>query len=202
MAISNATIAAGAQTRWGGGAAGSVASQGGNITMVNVSSVSLTSNWMGFFGNVIGSIVLGNNLLSMYNWTWTPAGGGEVCVAQDPTFDFSAANSTTAAAINSAWGFGSASDNATNTFDQSACNLSFSQTTVNGTASARLKSYSTFTACAISRGVASNRTDFAYCAGINTAGVNYLNQSTHYELMVPSMAGNATDPYYFFAELN
>jgi len=202
LAISNASITAGSQTRWNGGAAGFVTSEGGNITMVNISSVSLTGNWMGFFGNVVGSIVLGNNLLSMYNWTWNPTGGGEVCVAQDSSFDFSSSNSTTADAINSAWGFGTASDNATNTFDQSTCNLSFSQKVVNNTASARLKSSSTFTACAISRGAATNKTDFAYCAGINTAGRNYLNQSTHYELLVPSMAGNTTDPYYFFAELN
>jgi len=205
LAISNASINGSSQTRWNGSLAGtnSVTSQAGNITRVNITTVGLTDNWMGFFGNVFGNIVLGDNQFSLYNWSWQPSNSSLVCVAQNSSFDFSYANSTNATAINNAWNFSGISDNALNTYNLPSCNLTLGQQQVSNTASAKHNPLSSFTTCAISRGAApSTSSDFAYCAGINNGGKNYLNQDVQYELLVPSKAGPAADPYYFFAELN
>jgi len=204
LAISNATINGSSQTRWNGSLVGdtSVTSQGGNITNVNITSVSLTGNWMGFFGNVFGSIILGTNQFSMYNWTWQPSSSSSVCVAQNSTFDFSSANSTNSTAINNAWNFSGKSDNATNTYNLPSCNLTLGSQQVSNTASAKHNPLSNFTTCAISRvSTPSIPDDFAYCAGIINGGMNYMGDSVQYELLVPSQAGPSTSPYYFFAEL-
>ena len=204
FAISNATINSSSQTRWNGSLAGitNVTSQGGNITNVTITSVSLTGNWMGFFGDVLGSIVLGSNQYSMYNWTWQPSNSSSVCVAQNSTFDFSSVNPTNSTAINNAWNFSGISDNALSTYSLPSCNLTFGQQQVSNTASAKHNPLSSFTTCAISRvSTPSVRDDFAYCAGISDVGRNYRNDPVQYELLVPSKAGSTADPYYFFAEL-
>jgi hypothetical protein len=50
-------------------AGGNVSAQAGNVSEFNFQATSITSTWQGYFGNVTGSIVLGNSQNNtFYNW--------------------------------------------------------------------------------------------------------------------------------------
>jgi len=209
MAISNASVSDVTRlTRWGGDAtAGSIATEGGNITSANVAANTLTDRWAGFFGNVTGNIYLtdasGGTTGYLFMWT-ANSPTGYVCVSENNNFPFGSAENTTAVDINGAWSFGAATDNATNTFTTSTCDITFYNPykSITGTANAKNATNSAFETCAIDHTTASAETDFAFCTAINQSGKNYLNDSADYELIVPTTVGNATETYYFYAELN
>ncbi|MEM4166114.1 MAG: hypothetical protein QW255_02010 [Candidatus Bilamarchaeaceae archaeon] len=209
MAISNATATRDADlARWGGEtSAGSITTEGGNISQVNVSAGTLTDRWAGFFGPVDGYIYLtdAGNATTSYLFRWTAsAPSGWICVSTNNNFPFASAEGTTAAAINSAWNFGSATDNATNTFTLSTCDITFynPSNSISDTATADHAGSSTFETCAIVRTGGTGETDFAFCSAINQAGTNYAGVAADYELIVPTTLGSETETYYFYAELN
>ncbi|MEM4208368.1 MAG: hypothetical protein QW153_02165 [Candidatus Bilamarchaeaceae archaeon] len=208
MAISNATATRDADlARWGGEtSAGSITTEGGNISQVSVSAGTLTDRWAGFFGPVDGYIYLtdADNGINSFLFSWTAsAPSGWVCVSTNNNFPFASAVNTTAAAINSAWNFTSATDNATNTFTLSTCNITFYNPSnfISYTATADHAGSSTFETCAINSG-GTDRADFAFCSAINQAGTNYAGVAADYELIVPTTPGSETETYYFYAELN
>ena len=49
-----------------------VATQGGNVTENNVSSIASTGNWQGFYGNITGSLRLGDGSAIFYDWSGVP----------------------------------------------------------------------------------------------------------------------------------
>ena len=213
MAISNASVSDVAPlTRWGGDAtAGSITTEGGNITSANVAANTLTDRWAGFFGNVTGAIYLTDNssvsggTINNYLFMWTVDSSttGYVCVSESDNFPFGSAVATTAGKINTAWNFSAATDNATNTFTTSTCDITFNNpyVEITGTVNAKNATNSAFETCAIDDG-GSDKPNFAFCTAINQSGVNYLNQDADYELIVPTRVGDATETYYFYAELN
>jgi len=188
--------------------------EGGNITALLLNSSSgLTDKWAGYFGNVT-SVVLyltdNNGGSSAYLFVWAAGGnpgdwkGGHVCASEDASFGWSSVSTTTAAAIDTAWGFGSAADNAANTFTASACDLDFvADPDVTGTIRADGDSgSSTFSTCAVDDG-GSAEGDFAFCVDeleSTTTGKNYLNKSANFEFIVPTTVGQ-TETYYFFVEV-
>jgi len=211
MAISNATVTDVAPlTRWGGDAtAGNITTEGGNITSANVAANTLTDRWAGFFGNVTGNIYLtgnsGNTTNYLFMWTVDSSTTGYVCVSENNNFPFGSATSATAAGIDGAWSFGAATDNATNTFTTSTCSITFNNPSVSisNTANAKNATNSAFETCAIDDGTADpQEANFAFCTAINQSGVNYLGDAANYELIVPTTVGDATETYYFYAELN
>lgn len=211
MAISGAAPTVVSETRWTGQVAGSDTTEGGNITEVNVSSVSLTDRWASYWGNVSGSVVLDDDGTgnAVYIWAVDPLNGGEICVSTNSSFAFAAATSATALQLDTAWAFGAATDNATNTYN-SQCGqpLNFTQADVPATtAAANMTQYgaSTFLSCAINDGVGTTKTNFAFCTNLQdvASGLNYNGLPANYELMVPTDdAPAATETYYFYLELN
>ena len=208
MAISNASVSGTPLDRWAGDTtAGNITTEGGNITSANVAANTLTDRWAGFFGNVTGNIYLTDNSggTTSYLFMWTAdSPTGYVCVSESNNFPFGNAEKTTAAEINSAWSFGTATDSATNTFTTSTCDITFNNpyVEITDTATAKNATNSAFETCAIDHTTASAETDFAFCTAINQTGRNYLNDSADYELIVPTTFGNVTETYYFYAELN
>jgi len=80
-----ATVTPGTPETWSGPSPGSTTAEGGNITEVNMSGVSQTIHWQGFWGQVSGSIALkdaSNN--TMYNWTVATV-SGNVYTSNDST---------------------------------------------------------------------------------------------------------------------
>jgi len=200
LAISGAAVTAGTQSRWSGNTSGNVTTEGGNITQVTISAATLTDRWAAFWGNVSGTIVLGNTTKSVYNWTVTTPSGGDVCVSTNGTMTFTTLSAATATGINTAFALGSAADNATNTFTNATCNISFVQGPVNNTANTTTTGG--FNTCAITSG-GTAKDNYAFCTALNSTGQNYVGQTVQYQLIVPTNNSvNATETYFFYLEIS
>jgi hypothetical protein len=203
FAISGATVGTEVERgKWSGNTSGSIATEGGNVSGVNVSAGTSTEKWASFYGDVVGSIVLADSAANqVYSWTWNTTSGGEVCVAQNSTFAFSSAEVTTAALVDNAFNFTAAdADSATNTLTE-ACNVTLDDVGSTVT-SVGVTLGSTFQTCAIDNG-GTTEDDLAFCVDINDSGVNYNSEGADYEVMVPTNNGvTDTEIYYFFIELN
>lgn len=191
------------KTRWEGQIAESHVTEGGNISHVNVSLDSLTEKWAAFFGNVSGGLELRDNVSTnnVYSWSWAATSGGEVCVSQAPAFVWANAEAAIRADIDTAWSFGSAADNAANTFTDADGTITFDQSGPVTTANVTLDSG--FITYVIGDGTETAEDDFAFCTEMDNAGTNYEGEPAHYEIMVPTSNGSTdTETYYFYAELN
>jgi len=88
-----ASVTVGSQETAPTQAAGTVITEGGNITPVNISAYQVTGKWAGFWGNVSGDIRLAdssNNIF--YKWTINDPTGGVVYACNGTVSDWSAAN--------------------------------------------------------------------------------------------------------------
>lgn len=202
FAISGATVGTEVERgRWTGNTSGSVTTEGGNVSGVNVSSASLTDRWASFYGNVTGSIVLTDSAATnnVYSWTWNTSDGGEVCLSDASGFDFTSAVAGDGAAIDTAYSWTTGSDLGDLTYTGAAGAITFSGVTAITTAdSVALEGSSSFDDV-----VVTDTTNLAYCTDIDNAGTNYNGEAAQYEVMVPtSDAVDATTTYYFFVELN
>ncbi len=208
MAISGASTTLVSDTRWTGYAAGNDTTQGGNISALNIAATALTSKWASYYGNVSGTIVLGNGSNNVYSWTWAQGTGGEVCVSTNNSFDFAAAVTATGANINTAWGFtANDADSGNNTYRSSNCNLNFTQAAVTNTGNVSLQGSSNFNSCVIRSGVIAAGTTglVAFCTTIqpSATGLNYLGVPANYEILVATNnTAGATETYFFYAELS
>lgn len=202
-AISGATPnISGTQSRWAGATAGSITTEGGNISAVNIASLSLTDRWTAFFGNVTGTIVLGNNTNTIFNWTFAAAAGGKICIATNASLGFTTPIAADPATVNTAFGLGTTADNATLTFSGTCASLSLSTGSVAAPAKITHKGFSTYLTCAITSDGATNKNTTSFCTSINGSGINYLNNAANYEIMAPTTPGTGTEAYYFYAELS
>ena len=203
LAISGATATqVGNQSRWTGGSSGSITTEGGNISATNVASTSLTDRWAAFFGNVSGSIVLGNDTVYVYQWTYDPTAGGEVCLSTNSALNFAG---TLAAAVpatlDTDFGLGTAADDAANTFQGSAGAMNFATSSVSGLPT--VATTGGFDTAAFTSGGTGAKSNYAFCTAINSAGKNYKNNDAQYQVIVPTTPGSATtESYYFYMEFN
>lgn len=215
MAISGAPITGVSSTRWSGNTTGSNFTQGGNITAINIGVSTLTGKWASYYGNVSGTLILGDGSNNVYSWTWASGTGGEVCVSTNSTFNFTGAhNMSNGTGIDTAWGFtGTDVDSGNNTYSayvgKQGCNLTFAQAVVYNTSNITLKGTSTFTNCAIGSNataiVAGQTHLLAFCTVIQplATGKDYKGQPANYEIMVATNNTlGATETYYFYAELS
>ncbi len=87
FAISGATVETEVERgKWAGNTSGSVTTEGGNVSGVNVSAGVSTEKWASYYGDVVGSIVLADSAAtSVYTWAWATTDGGEVCVSRTRT---------------------------------------------------------------------------------------------------------------------
>lgn len=178
--------------------------EGGNVTEINLTTNTSTEKWAGFWGQIIGNILLApNTSANFYVWTWSPASSGEVCaVAASSGFDWSGVTTISAATIDTIWGFGSATDNATNTFTTSTCDLNINSINVTNTATADTGG-AAFETCAVGDGGNAAKSDVAFCVKIANDGGLFNNRSGDYELLVATDENvGATETYYFWMELD
>jgi len=181
-----------------------VTTQGGNVTNLNLSGNMSTDKWAGFWGNVSGGIVLSSGTNIFYSWAWTPAMGGEVCAIAAPSgFSWTGIQAITAAAVNSVWNFGAATDNATNTYKINTCAVNVAGTAVTNTAG-NTTGVGGFTTCAVAdQAVPTTKADLAFCVNITQNGNLFNGQPGNYELLVPTNSTlGSTETYYFWVELD
>ena len=182
-----------------------VTTVGGNVTNMDLNSTSSTTKWAGYWGNVSGSLVLAPNSSSpdLYNWAWSTSNGGVVCAVAAPYgFDWASVQTTTASSVDTVWGFGSASDNATNTLT-STCAIDVGGINITGTA-ANTTGGTSFNTCALSDAASpSTKGDLAFCVNIAPAGTLFTGGSGNYQLIVPTNKTiGTTETYSFWMELD
>jgi hypothetical protein len=181
--------------------------EGGNISNSDIEGVTLTDRWAAFFGNVTGSIILGDNATGnhVYEWLWNASSGGAVCVSTDSDFDGSNVTGNDAALIDNAWGFDAgASDSATNTFTDDDCNIGIGASAVFNCTSVDTGDAGGFRTCSIKTEAAlPAKNDILFCTRINGSGIAYNGENAHFELMVPTPYGvPGLESYYFYANLD
>ena len=210
MAIQGATpnnaVASGVvETRWTGSTAGSNATEGGNITLINITASTLTDRWAAYYGNVSGSIILSTSTgnANIYSWTYTVGSVGEVCMSTGSALTYASPANASVATIDTNFAMGSVADNAANTIGNANCSLVLSTGTLTGVAQWRHKGNSTFWTCAITSDAATTKNYDSFCTNISSTGL-WFGSSTgiaNYELMIPTTPGTGTETYYFYAEL-
>ncbi len=191
-----------------GAATASDITEGGNITVLNITGMNQsTERWAGYLGNVSASgslIVLANsNLDIFYNWSWDTSTGGEVCAGTDTTYTWSSLAAATAADIDTAWGFGDASDDAEATFDDGSRNFDIGGVASTAPTADTGQSGGFYTFALTDNAGGTAETDFVFCANVSMSGTNngYDGSTVDYELIVPTTYG-ATETYYFYVELS
>ncbi|MCX6773060.1 MAG: hypothetical protein NTV88_04815 [Candidatus Micrarchaeota archaeon] len=211
MAIQGATTnnvaASGAvQTRWTGSTASSNVTEGGNITLMNITATTLTDRWAVYYGNITGTIVLSTSTgnANIYSWTFATTNGGEVCMSTGSALTYSSPASAVAATVDTNFGMGSVADNVASTVGTANCTLVLSSGTVTSGIQWRHLGNSTFWTCAITSDGATTKNFDSFCTNISSTG-KYFGSSTagnaNYELMIPTTPGSGTETYYFYAEL-
>ena len=204
FAISGATTTGIYQARWSGAVtAGTAATQGGNITGVNIASTQLTSHWASFNGNVSGTIRLSDTEsgAAVYVWTYSAANGGEVCTSTGSSFPTAAPGNSSWTNIDSVFSITGGPDNASATYNTTCPSLTLSTGALTNFIASKTQGSSTFTTCAMNASGAA-ATNHAFCTLIAATGTgkNYLNGGANFELIVPSTS--TTTSYYFYMELN
>ncbi|MCK4319109.1 hypothetical protein KAW38_00885 [Candidatus Micrarchaeota archaeon] len=176
--------------------------EGGNVTGIVLTGNTSTQKWAGYYGNVTGNLVLGLDSTSiMFAWSWDQADGGEVCVSQDASFDWSSVSTATNSSLNTVWSFGAAKDNATATY------TTFENYEIAGAALTNVETATDvqgWETGVVDDGNDGAEVDFAFCVKIDTTGAATAldGHVADYQLMVPTTdtAGH-TETYYFFLEL-
>lgn len=178
-----------------------VATEGGNITEVDLDADSYTERWAGFYGDVTGNISLGNGSSDLYQWSWTPATEGEVIASTAGSgITWASLENGTAAEIDDKWSFSSVSDTAVLAFVSSDTFTIGDKTMTNAPAAATLGSSGYKTAIAKDNTTVIDKTDLLFVVSIINDGTTFNSETHDFEMMVPTPTTGA-ETYYFYVEL-
>lgn len=191
-----------------GAATASDVTEGGNITVLNITGANQsTERWAGYLGNISSAgslIILANDATPtdvFYNWSWDSAQGGEVCAGTATSYTWASLEAAAATDLDSTWGFGDVSDDAEATFNDGTSTFEIG----GASGSAPMADtgfsggYETF--LLEDTPGASAETDFLFCSNISAAGTGYDGTTVDYELIVPTTYG-AHETYYFYLDVN
>lgn len=199
-APSGATTTVGASETATGTSVTTVNADGGNVTYVDVDSTVITSRWAGFYGNVTGSLLLGDaSANTFYQWTVADVTGAVVYAANGSVTDWTGGNIGPLANANApTWVAGSSTDNFTNTFNTTGTFTSSSPsigsvpvaTTLNGSGVAGdLDTYALWS-------TADSVNIWAGAVVDDANGFN--NETVDYQILLPAQTGTT---YSFYLEL-
>jgi hypothetical protein len=203
-AMGNGTLNVTYLDRYGTNSSGNSTTEGGNISVQNMTASTLTDRWAGMYGNVSGNIYLTDSDSStpspLYSWSVSDPNRLVVCASTNSAYPFSSAGAGTGSDIDTAWSFGAVSDNGSITFNTSTCTLTLIEATISNTGKAVHQGASSFSTCIAKSG--SGKGSLAFCTAINQTGKTYSNQTSKYELIVPTSFGTGiVETYYLYAEL-
>jgi hypothetical protein len=202
FAIGNASGTEQSQSGWSNTSAASVSIdiEGGNVSNVDLSASTSTARWAGAYGNITGTILLGEDGVSsfMYEWAVSVAELGEVCVSQNVAPTCANFAVTTAAEVDTAFGFTSGDDQAVDFFTDASVNLTVSGTTEISTTGATTLGDWEFGAAEFTE--TPGESDLVFCANISQQADDYKGHAVDFELMFPTTTSEV-DTYYFYIEL-
>ena len=189
--------------------------EGGNITVLNLSVTQATSRWAGYYGNVSGSMSLSDGTSDFYRWG-VMTGDGHVCAGVANNYSWSTLfNISSVSNVDTAWDFSGGSDSAVETFNASLWGTSDTCGNISGSALLRVPVVKTgpdglgdtFETCVINDAGAANtdKWNMLFCVNTNIVDANNdFRNSGHsdYELLVPTNeTAGAMETFYFFLEL-
>jgi hypothetical protein len=195
--------------------ASNISAIAGNVTELNIESNSITSTWQGYFGNISGSILLGDsNNNTMYDWT-SASPTGEIFATRNvttPTWsNIRCANGTHIDGEDAALGV-------TQITDQDSVNRTFLNTTAfNAFYVGNININITQNCFAVALHNSTNGpsdnfkevllydgSSMIYTAIITQDSLGFDNRTHDFEMLVGEDGHNgnsATTPYYFYVEL-
>ena len=213
-AISPATIEWVAEYTQDPTASDSDATEGGNITLLNLSVSSQTGRWAGYAGNLTGNLTLDDNSdNTFFRWAWDTSEEAVVCAGTHDSYNWSVLYEADVWAVDSTWGFSGGSDLAVYTFNATQGQLSLE---IGGNTLTDMNSSDTggpnpadadefLTAVVNDEGETNTeKSNFLFCTETNMSGTNndYRGRTSDFELIVATDdTGGATETYYFFVEL-
>jgi len=173
--------------------AGNATADGGNVTLVNLTATVSTDKWQGFYGNVTGTLSLGLNSNSFYDFSAaTPL---SVFAGLNSSFDFSGLAQVEPDDMDTAYDFSTPADNdqAADVFTQTniISGIDVNTTLLNGAAG------NWYTGL-FSDGNVGNQSNYVFGANV-TNGAGFDGTLNDYQIMVPVNA--PTMAYYFFVEI-
>lgn len=195
-----ATVTPGTPETWSGPSPGSTTAEGGNITEVNMSGVSQTIHWQGFWGQVSGSIALkdaSNN--TMYNWTVTTVSGNVYTSNQSTGISWSTLEAGEAGDCNNIVGTGA--DSCTNTFTAGTRSFIVAGNTISSVPRVQTFNYTgsgTFDEGILEK--SGGGPPWVYVAEIYNNANTFKNGIADFQMIVP-VNGTNTVTYYFWLEL-
>lgn len=193
---------------------GNVTADGGNVTNVNITAITQTGAWQGFFGEVAanGSITLQDASGDVFfSWNATNL-SGEIYASRDSGINFALIKPNNNCSIdNVLTGFGF-SDSVNNTFtNNSNVAISVGNVVINASTACAVYTYvnsapqsTSFNEMILSDDVVNatvggNTSVYATVINSNTVG---FDGATHdYQLLVPVNRTAGTNLYFFFAEI-
>ena len=209
------TITTLGSSRYSTSSAANVSAVAGNVTELNFAANTITQTWQGYFGNITGTIVLGNsNNKSMYNWNISSP-SGEVYATRAsavPTWA-SVVCATAAQAVTEDTTLG-----VNATVDQDAVNKTFLNTTsfntfyvgnININTSQNCRAVNLYNGSAAPSSsfqevLLHDGTSMIYTALITQDANGFDNRTHDFEMLVGENGHSGdvtTTPYYFYLEL-
>lgn len=172
--------------------AGNATAGGGNVTMMNLSSVQSTTRWQGYYGNVSGSLSLGFGSSIFYDFT--SAAVGAVFASHNQSFSFGSLSAGSAADVDSVWGFASGPDRAVSIYTGTSSIQGISAPSVELEPAG-----SNFNSTILDDGNNAHKASFAFGVNVQSARACFDGTLCEYELMVPV---SGTETYYFFVAIS
>lgn len=180
-----------------------VNTEGGKITEVDLAADSYTERWAGFYGDVTGTISLGDGSADLYQWNWTPASEGEVIASTASSgLTWASLVNGAKADVDNLWGFSSGSDQAVDAFGSTDTFTIGDQTMANAPATQTLGS-SAYKTAIVNDGANESKTDFLFVVNIINDGTTFNGETHDFEMIVPTNGAiDETENYYFYVELS
>lgn len=182
------------------GTSGTVTTEGGNLTQVNVSGTPITTRWGSFWGEISGGILLGDSSNNVFfEWAVTDPSGGVVYATNGTVGDWSPANIEPASVSEMpSYLQERASDNFSNTFNQTGdfnstsfniANVPFTTSWQNGSQEANFSTYALKT---------SDNSTLIWAANVVADLISFkgAGNTTDYQLLVPANSVGVTYNFY------
>jgi len=173
--------------------AGNDTAEGGNVTMMNLSTTQSTTRWQGYYGNVTGSLSLGFGSSIFFDFSSSAI--SSVLATQNQSFDFTSLETGTAVDLDSVWSYGSGADQAADIYTGTSV--------VEGVSAPSVElepSGSDFNSTILDDGNNQTKSGFAFGVNVQEPSVACFDGTNcEYELMVPAFG---TEVYYFFLTIS
>jgi hypothetical protein len=203
-------------SRYDSAGAANISAVAGNVTELNFVANTITNTWQGYFGNVTGTIVLGNsNNQSMYNWNSSSPTGQIYATRIDTVPNWNLIRCADQIEVN-------AEDlvlGVNQSVDQDSVNKTFLNDTLFNTFYVGSKNINSTQDCRAvqlfdSTGLASSdfsevllsdTSNIIYTGLITTPKTGFDNRTHQFEMLVGEnghLGDTTATPYYFYIELN